>query len=40
MKSTDKLAQWIVIMSLLFSGSVLIGTIIVMLHLMGYKNFL
>ncbi|MDB8574031.1 hypothetical protein [Turicibacter sanguinis] len=39
MNSSDKLSQWIVIMCLLFSGSALIGTIIVMLHLMGYKNF-
>ncbi|WP_262949396.1 hypothetical protein [Turicibacter sanguinis] len=39
MNSSDKLSYWIVIISLLFSGSVLIGTIIVMLQLMGYKNF-
>ncbi|CUM89723.1 hypothetical protein [Turicibacter sanguinis] len=39
MKSTDKLAQWIVIMSLVFSGSVIIGTVIYLMQLMGYKNF-
>ncbi|MDB8436745.1 hypothetical protein [Turicibacter sanguinis] len=39
MNLSDKLAYWIVIISMLFSGSALIGTVIVMLHLMGYKNF-
>lgn len=39
MNSLDKLSDWLVILSLVFSGSVLIGTIIVMLQLMEYKNF-
>ena len=36
MNLSDKLAYWIVIISMLFSGSVLIGTIIVLLQLIGY----
>jgi hypothetical protein len=39
MNSSDKLSDWIVILSLVFSGSVIIGTVIYLMQLMGYKNF-
>nr|DAN56612.1 MAG TPA: hypothetical protein [Caudoviricetes sp.] len=39
MNSSDKLSDWFVILSLVFSGSVIIGTVIYLIQLMGYKNF-